>query len=288
MHNKTSQLQVAAALALTFAAPLADAALVTTADIDALIQAGAFKVNYNAPTIKIGGVTVSGINVSSDVPVSFIAAPDATGMPVAKLAAPVTFTLSYLAPITNVRTTAATVKLSDLVLNPDPAVTWNVTATNLFPTALPFAFSFSAPLSPSISGPTIASSQIGGSLQDGGSNGVTLTPISTFIQNPVVFAGSTPVSTNAPSGALGTGSGGGVAANYVYALGSSGSVPGPSGGPFTLLTTNILFTLSGGGDSASLSGNATINPVPLPAAAWLLLTGLAGLGVFGRKRSLSA
>lgn len=32
----------------------------------------------------------------------------------------------------------------------------------------------------------------------------------------------------------------------------------------------------------------TTNPVPLPAAAWLLLSGLAGMGVIGRRRKVAA
>jgi len=41
------------------------------------------------------------------------------------------------------------------------------------------------------------------------------------------------------------------------------------------------------GSAASVAGfdNVTINEVPLPAAAWLMLSGLGGLGVFSRRKN---
>ncbi len=52
------------------------------------------------------------------------------------------------------------------------------------------------------------------------------------------------------------------------------------------LTLNALADADGAGLAATLvNGSVNVSPVPLPAAGWLLLTGIAGLAGMARRRS---
>ena len=77
------------------------------------------------------------------------------------------------------------------------------------------------------------------------------------------------------------------AANVGSFTGSAMIPPGTSGLGFVDVVFSGLFDKvvfgSTGADAFEFT-NVVSTPVPLPAAAWLLLTGLAGLGALGRRR----
>ena len=75
----------------------------------------------------------------------------------------------------------------------------------------------------------------------------------------------------------------GIAANAGYTLYSLVFVP-----TATITGVSIFFEAGGGDNVGPMLDNVTLTTVPLPAAAWLLLSGLVGFAALGRRRTMAA
>jgi hypothetical protein len=56
----------------------------------------------------------------------------------------------------------------------------------------------------------------------------------------------------------------------------------------TFAGVSIFFDAAGGDNVGPMLDNVTLTAVPLPAAAWLLLSGLVGFAALGRRRTMAA
>jgi hypothetical protein len=141
------------------------------------------------------------------------------------------------------------------------------------------SLTLTASILPPINGPTVVSASLTGTLTDATGNGVSITPTVADSSGDadgvaeilLALAGDGVSFVN-----LGVDVGPASSTEGAYGPFTAGPQAGPAGS-FTFLRAQLSFMLSGGGDSASLTGVVTIEPapvVPLPAAVWLLVAGL--------------
>lgn len=173
-------------------------------------------------------------------------------------------------------------------MNADPFIAYAVAVYD-YGAPSSFAFGFADPLLPPVTGPNAVRANLAGSLIDLSGNGISLAPaVGGFVQlarvGGVVVA---PVSLGIDVGPAFSSGAALPGSAYIYSPYQAGYPVALSGpvGPWDYFAVGVAFSLSGGGDIATLNGYAEIIPVPEPSA-WLTMTlglGLVGLGA--RRRA---
>jgi hypothetical protein len=138
-----------------------------------------------------------------------------------------------------------------------------------------------------LSGPTIVSLTVSGTLTDGGSDGVSITPTEPDRDGdliPELAAGFVGIGFPATTFLLEAGPASSTAG--AYGPFSVGPIAGPDGSSFDTIGMALFFTLSGGGDIASLTATLTIDEgsiVPWMPGLWLVAGGI-GILALARRR----
>lgn len=171
------------------------------------------------------------------------------------------------------------------VLDPDPSISYGIAVTD-FGAPTTFSFIFTTPILPT-SG--VVTGSVSAGLTDTTGDGVSITPAAALgdpdgdtiaeLQVNEVGVGGPAVFTNmgvdvGSAMSFGPGIPG---ANHVYGPFAEGPIAGPAG-VWTSLQSRVSFTLSGGGDIASVTGFASIVPEPSTMA----LVAIGAMSILGR------
>jgi len=159
-------------------------------------------------------------------------------------------------------------------LDQDPSIAYGIAVVD-FGAPSSFSFLFFTPIVPT--GPSVAvNSSLVGTVTDFTGDGVSITPSGSLVQSSALSSPATSMGVDV--GPAFSGGPGPAGALYVYGPYSAGPVAGPSG-IWTGLSITVEFGLSGGGDTATLSGFAEVVeareiPDSGPGALGLICCGL--------------
>ena len=173
--------------------------------------------------------------------------------------------------------------------DPDPMLLLAGSAVNNGTSSLLYTFSFNAPMSPALTGPITSSASLGITLTDGAGNGASLTRFGSdpYMLQSVDFFGSGAsfgqVSKDVDVGSALQVFAGALSPTATQTFSKAGTLTCVIA--CTVMSARMSFVLSPG-DAMSFSGLIAQNaaPVPLPAAFWLLCSGLGALGTAARRR----
>lgn len=192
--------------------------------------------------------------------------------------------------------------LTAIPSNVDPIISYGLQVVNNGANVATFQRINTSPILPTLSGPTQVRAGLSGSVSDIGGGGVTITPnqqaavgqdpdgiaeMQVFRLRQTVGSGAW---TNAgvDVGAAQTFSGGGAPFTYTYGPTNLPYQAGPTAATsWAQMQTVTRFSLTGGGDRATLVGFAEILPVPEPGEYALMLAGLAVVAGVARRRRIS-
>lgn len=163
--------------------------------------------------------------------------------------------------------------------NMDPVMVYMIEVID-FGAPSAFGFEFSMPIG-AVGAPNFVRATIAGGLTDATGDGVSITPSAGALQ--VSSVGPPLTNMGVDVGLAAIFPRGDPGNSYGYGTFDSARQPGPGPGPWTMLMTGLDFSLSGGDDTAWLTGGAAI--VPAPPAFLFLGAGLVGIAVACRRRT---
>ena len=185
--------------------------------------------------------------------------------------------------------------------NVDPILSYGMSVVNNGAGLATFQRITTAPILPTLSGPVQVRAGVSGSVSDIGGGGVTITPaqqaataqdsdgipeLQVFQLRQTVGSG-TWTNAGVDVGIAKTFNSDPAPFTYVYGAYNLPNQAGPTAGTaWAQMQTVTRFTLTGGGDRATLVGFAEILPVPEPSEYAMLLAGLAVVAGVARRRRI--